>query len=232
MNLSFRQGMLDGVPIALGYLTVSFGFGLLAVQLGLPAWSAVFTSLTNVTSAGQTAGVKIIAAGGGILELILTQLVINIRYALMSLSLSQKLDGSFTLSRRILLAFGVTDEIYGVAMSRRGPINARYMAGLIVVPVIGWVGGTLVGAIAGQALPAIVTGAMGIVLYAMFLAIILPPARQSRPVLFAVALAAGFSTAFTYLLPMVSGGFAVIISALAASLIAAWVFPIDLRGNT
>ncbi len=227
MRSPFVKGMLHGFPIALGYLSVSFGFGILAVGLGLPVWGAVGISVTNLTSAGQAAGVEIIAAGGTLVEMILTQLVINLRYALMGFSLSQKLDRTFTTPKRLLVSFGITDEVFAVASSQPGQLTVKYMLGLILVPVIGWSTGTLLGAVAGQLLPASVADAMGIVLYGMFLAIILPPARKDRKVLFVVALAAGFSLLCRYVLTCISGGFAVIVSALAAALIGALLFPVD-----
>ncbi len=227
MRSPFFRGVTHGIPIALGYLSVSFGFGILAVRLGLPVWAAVGISLTNLTSAGQAAGVEIIAAAGTLLEMILTQLVINLRYALMGFSLSQKLDESFTTSRRLAVSFGITDEVYAVAVSQPGQLTAKYMLGLISTPIVGWSVGTLLGAVAGQLLPSSVSDAMGLVLYGMFLAIILPPARKDRRVLLVVVLAAACSVVFRYALPMVSGGFAVIISALAASLSGAVLFPIE-----
>lgn len=218
--------MYHGIPIALGYLSVSFGFGILAVQSGLSVFEAAMISLTNLTSAGQAAGVAIIAAGGLLTEMILTQLVINIRYALMSLSLSQKLDGSFTLLHRFLASFGITDEIFAVASAQPGKITPPYMYGMIFVSWVGWTAGTVMGAAAGELLPAAVTSAMGIVLYGMFLAIIIPPSRKERSVLMVVAIAAAISILFKYLFTAVSGGFAVIISAVAASAVAAAVFPV------
>lgn len=222
----FTKGMYHGIPIALGYLSVSFGFGILAVQSGLSVLEAAMISITNLTSAGQAAGVAIIAAGGLITEMILTQLVINIRYALMSLSLSQKLDGSFTLPHRLFASFGITDEIFAVASAQPGKITPPYMYGMIFVSWMGWTVGTIMGAAAGELLPASVTSAMGIVLYGMFLAIIIPPSRKERSVLLVVVIAAIISIIFKYLFTAVSGGFSVIISAVAASAVAAALFPI------
>lgn len=227
MRSPFVRGMAHGIPIMLGYLSVSFGFGILAVRLGLPVLGAVAISATNLTSAGQAAGVEIIAAGGTLLEMALTQLVINLRYALMGFSLSQKLDESFTTPRRLLVSFGITDEIYAVAISQPERLTATYMLGLILTPMLGWITGTALGAAAGQLLPAVVSNAMGIVLYGMFLAIIVPPSRKDKRVLLVVLLAAAVSCLFRYLLPAVSGGFAVIVSALAASVAGALLCPVS-----
>lgn len=227
MRSPFVRGMAHGIPIMLGYLSVSFGFGILAVRLGLPVLGAVAISATNLTSAGQAAGVEIIAAGGTLLEMALTQLVINLRYALMGFSLSQKLDATFTTPRRLLVSFGITDEIYAVAISQPERLTATYMLGLILTPMLGWITGTALGAAAGQLLPAVVSNAMGIVLYGMFLAIIVPPSRKDKRVLLVVLLAAAVSCLFRYLLPAVSGGFAVIVSALAASVAGALLCPVS-----
>lgn len=226
MRKAFSKGLIDGLPIGLGYLSVSFGFGILAVSLKIPAFYAWLISATNLTSAGQAAGVEIIAACGTVLEMALTQLIINLRYSLMGFSLTQKLDGSFTTPKRLLLAFGITDEIYAVAISRHGKISASYMLGLIVLPFIGWTTGTAIGALAGKLLPEFIANAMGILLYGMFIAIFVPPAKKSKPVLLTVILAAVFSLIFKYLLPSLSFGFAIIISALVSSAICAAIFPI------
>ncbi len=227
MRSPFVKGMLHGVPIGLGYLSVSFGIGIKAVSLGLPVWGTVLISLTNLTSAGQAAGIEIIAAAGTLVEMILTQLIINLRYALMGFSLSQKLDSRFTTSRRLLTSFGITDEVYAVAISQPGRLTSAYMLGMILPAWVGWGLGTLLGAVAGNLLPASVTAAMGLVLYGMFLAIILPPARKDRRVLLVVLLAAAFSVICKYALPFISGGFAVIISALLAALVGAVFFPVS-----
>lgn len=226
MNSLFKKGLYHGIPIALGYLSVSFGFGIMSVRLGIGVLEAVIISLTNLTSAGQAAGVGIIAAGGSLIEMIMTQLVINLRYALMALSLSQKLGDKFNTPRRMLVAFGITDEIFAVSSVQKGKIQPVYMYGLILISALGWTLGTFLGAAAGSVLPQMITDAMGLVLYGMFLAIIIPPARESKSVLFVVLVAAGLSVLFYYVFTAVSSGFAIIISAVGAALLGAWLFPI------
>lgn len=227
MKSDFLKGVSHGIPIALGYLSVSFGFGILAVQSGLSVLSSALISITNLTSAGQVAGVAIIAGGGTLVEMILTQLIINIRYSLMALSLSQKLDSSFTTPKRLIASYGITDEIFAVASAQTKPITPPYMYGLIAISFLGWSSGTILGACAGELLPTAVTNAMGIVLYGMFLAIIIPPARKERSVLLVVIVSAGLSILFKYLLPTLSSGFAIIISALVASALGALFFPVE-----
>lgn len=226
MKKLFFKGVRDGIPIFLGYLSVSFGFGILCITLGLSVATAVGISITNLTSAGQVAGVGIIAAGGTLIEMVLTQIVINLRYSLFAISLSQKLDSSFTTPHRILASFGITDEIFAVSYAQEGKVKPAYLYGLILVSTSGWVLGTLLGAVLGQVLPESVSAAMGIMLYGMFLAIFIPPAKKERGVLVAVIMAAMCSLLFEYVLTFVSGGFAVIISALVSAAVCAALFPV------
>ena len=231
-QLTFQRGLRDGLPIGLGYLSVSFGFGIAVVNAGLPALFALLISMFNETSAGQAAGLAIIVQGGTLIEMALTQLVINIRYSLMGLSLTQCIDHSFTLPRRMLLSFCITDEIFAVASAAaaetRQKVNVRYFSGLAILPYIGWASGTLFGALMGQILPAVISGALGIMLYGMFLAIIVPPARSDRGVLVAVAAAIAMSCVIYYvpLFGFITSGFSVIICALAAAALAAVLFPV------
>lgn len=218
--------MSHGIPICLGYLSVSFGFGILAVKAGLSVFQASVISAANLTSAGQKAGLDVIAAGGAIIEMILLQLTINIRYSLMALSLSQKLDRSFTTPHRFLASYGITDEIFAVCSAQKEPLTPAYMYGMIFIAGLGWVVGTALGAAAGELLPAAVSTAMEIVLYGMFIAIVIPPAKKQHGVLFAAVLAAALSVMFRFAIPAVSEGFAMIISAVASALLTALIFPV------
>jgi predicted branched-subunit amino acid permease len=158
--------------------------------------------------------------------MILLQLTINIRYSLMALSLSQKLDKRFSTPHRLLASYGITDEIFAVCSAQKEPITPAYMYGMILIAAVGWIAGTAMGAAAGNLLPASVSTAMAIVLYGMFIAIIIPPAKKQHSVLFVVIMAAALSVVFKYALPALSEGFAIIISAIAASAAAALIFPI------
>lgn len=190
MNLmAFKRGLRDGIAIAIGYFSVSFSFGLTAVASGISWWEAVLISLTNLTSSGQFAGIGIIAASGSYVEMMVTELVINMRYALMSISLSQKLDPTFKRWQQLILGHCNTDEIFAVAMSRNKTVTPAYMTGLAVLPYIGWTGGTLVGAICGNILPTTLSNALGIMIYGMFLAIIIPAMRKEHPILVVVCVA-------------------------------------------
>ncbi len=223
----YRAGLRDGIPIGLGYLSVSFTFGMMAVAAGFPIWVAVAISMTNLTSAGQFAGLSMITAAAGYLEIALTQLVINIRYALMSLSLSQKLDPKTKTLPRLAISFGITDEIFAVASTQRQGVGQRYMGGLITIPYLGWALGTLLGAAAGMLLPAAVQSALGIAIYGMFLAIIVPAAKKSLPIFVVVITAVFLSCLFRWApgLNQVSGGFVIILCSVAAAALGALCFP-------
>ena len=209
----FLQGIRHGIPICLGYFSVSAAFGITAVRSGLPLWTAVLISLTNVTSAGQFAGVNLMVAGGS--------------YFLMSLSVSQKVESKMSMKKRLGIAYGITDEIFAVSMQQPRKLTASYMAGLILTPVVGWTLGTFVGGAATQLMPQKLSSAMGIALYGMFIAIIIPPAREQKNVLFTVILAIAASVAFSSLpvLKHLSGGWAIILITILVSGIAAWLFP-------
>lgn len=223
----FKQGVKSGLPIGLGYLPVSFTFGFLAVSGGLPLWVAVLISLTNLTSAGQFAGTNLIFAGAGYVEVALTTFVINIRYMLMSLSLSQKLDQRTTTLQRLILAFGITDETFVISSLKTGVLKASFMIGLMSMPILGWNLGTLLGGSISTLLPQAMQSAMGIALYAMFIALIIPASRQSRHVLYVIAAAVFVNCLLKYipLFSFVSSGFRVIIATVAASAFGAWLFP-------
>lgn len=225
----FKNGLRDGIPIALGYISVSFTFGLQAVSSGLYWWESVLISLTNLTSAGQFAGLDIMIRGGGFwVEMACAQLVINLRYSLMSLSLSQKADGSLKGIHRWLTGFGITDEIFAVAMGNKNDVSRNYLYGLILLPVLGWTSGTLLGAAAGQILPEVVGSSLGIAIYGMFIAIIIPPAKKNHAVLKVVVIAVVLSCGFKWLplLNTVSSGFVIIICTVIAALVGAIFFPV------
>lgn len=223
----FKRGLRLGMPIGLGYFPVSFTFGFLTVAGGLPWWIGVFISLTNLTSAGQFAGLNLILAGAGYVEVAMTTLIINLRYMLMSLSLSQSIEPAVPVWQRLIFAFGITDETFVVASMEKKPVKAAFMFGLILLPVIGWNIGTLAGACVSGALPEALQNAMGIAIYAMFIAIIIPPARQSRRILNIIIIAVAVMCILRYVpaLSFISSGFRVIIATVTAAGIGAFLYP-------
>ena len=224
----YRTGVHRGLPVGMGYFSVSFGFGAMAAAQGVKALDAALISLTNLTSAGQFAGLTLIVAAASLWELILTQIVINSRYALMSLALSQRMGERIGFLPRLAIAFINTDEIFALAMAYERPLNFPFMMGLGLTPILGWVGGTLMGALAGSVLPVAIRTALGVMLYGMFIAIVVPPARKEKEVLVTVVLAMTFSTLFTVvpLLKQVSAGISIVICTVAAAAICAALFPI------
>ncbi len=224
----FVRGLRKGLPIAVGYLSVSFTFGGKATNGGIPAWIAVLMSFTNLTSAGQFAGATLMIAQAGYLELAVATFVINIRYLLMSLALSQKLKKETKLLQRMAVGFGITDEIFAVASTEPAEISARYMYGLISLPVAGWTMGTLLGALASH-MPAALSSAMELGLYAMFIAIIVPPARKNRAIALVILLAVAAVCVMraTPVLNQISTGFQVILAAVLAAAIGAVVKPVE-----
>ena len=220
----FKNGLKDGIPIALGYFAVSFSFGILAIKGGLSVFQAVLTSVTNVTSAGQFAGLQIIIAGGTILEVILTQLIINLRYGLMSLSLTQKLADDVGIWKRLIIAF---------AMGYFKEVTFPYMLGLQILPILGWGGGTFAGAVASGLLPKSVCSALSLALYGMFVAIVVPVAKKSKSVLFVVCVAALFSILLYYvpIFHFISTGISIVICTVAAAAIGAIVAPVKKKGE-
>ena len=225
---SFIKGLIDGLPICFGYLSVAFAFGIFAVENGLTALEAVLISMTNVTSAGQLAAVPIIMGAGSFIELAVAQLVINLRYALMSVSLSQKLGKSVRSFDRFVIAFVNTDEVFGVASGQKENVGRNYLYGLILTPYIGWSAGTAIGALAGNILPDSVTSALGIAIYGMFIAIVVPPAKKEKTVaaVSLIAIALGCAFRFIPMLSAVPSGFVIIICAALASALLAITAPV------
>ena len=228
---NFLRGVQGGVPIALGYFAVSFTFGIAAARDGLSIFQASLISLVNVTSAGQFAGLSILAEGGTLIEMALSQLIINLRYSLMSLALSQKLAAKSPLYHRFLMAFGVTDEIFGISVLQKAPLDPAFHYGAMALAIPGWVFGTFLGALAGSLLPDALLSALGVAIYGMFLAIILPPAKRHAPVMCAVILAMALSSALYFLprigLPKISSGFIIIITTVVVAGLLAALRPVD-----
>lgn len=223
---NFWEGMKDGIPIALGYISVAFTFGLMAVDGGLTWWQATLISMANTTSAGQFAGLGIMIAGGGLFEMAMTEFVINLRYALMAVSLSQHVNKKINVFYRLIFGAMITDEIFGVSVSKPYKVGRAYMAGLIILPFLGWSGGTLIGTLVGGILPASVNAALGLAIYGMFIAIVVPAAKKDKKVLSVVLIAITLSCICHYTpgLNKISSGFVIIICSVVASLIGAFLF--------
>jgi 4-azaleucine resistance transporter AzlC len=225
----FLDGTQKGLPIALGYFPVSFTFGLMAVKGGIPPWIVILISMTNLTSAGQFAGTNLIIAGAGYIEITVTTFVINIRYMLMSLSLSQKLTQGISDTKRWIMSFGITDETFSVAAMQKKDITYSFMMGLEILPYIGWALGTAAGAVVCTLLPETLQNSMGIALYAMFIALVIPAAKNSRAALIVATCAIFISSVIKWIpvFSFISGGWRIIIATVIACTIGAEFFPME-----
>lgn len=224
---NFLRGVRAGFAIGLGYLSVSFTFGIMAVSYGLHWWQAVLISMTTVTSAGQFAGIGIMLHPGQYMEMLISQLTINVRYSFMSISLSQKTDKHFRGIFRWLLGFMMTDEIFAVA-SQEKEVSRSFFAGLSVLPYLGWTAGTLLGALLGNVLPHRLMSALSLAIYGMFVAIVVPELKKARSIVFVVVLALVLSCLFYYVpvLSTVSSGLSISICAILAAVAGALLFPV------
>ena len=226
--VDFRDGCRDAIPVCLGYIAVSFAFGIESSKIGMSVFQAIMTSLLNVTSAGQFSALEIIARNGSFIELAILQLIINLRYMLMSTALSQKLDPELGTGYRLGISYGVTDEIFAISVLKKGKLYPLYSYGLIFISVFGWSLGTGLGAFAGQIMPQRIISCLGLAIYGMFIAIIIPDTRTSKPVLMVVIAAMALSTIFTFApyLKAISSGFRIIIITVFVAAIAAVYAPV------
>lgn len=224
----FLRGLKLGVPIGIGYLSVSFTFGIMAVSYGFYWYQAVLISMLTLTSAGQLAGIQVMVNPGQYITMLISQLTINVRYSFMSVSLTQTVSKSFRGIKRWLLGFFITDEIFAVASQERDA-SAKLFLGLSCAPWIGWTLGTLFGSLIGNVLPPIVMNSLCIAIYGMFLAIVIPPAKKSKPIIIVIAIAIFISCILHYVpyINQIPTGIRISISAVIASLIGAFAFPIQ-----
>lgn len=234
----FLLGLKHGIPIGLGYFAVAFTLGITAKNIGLTPLQAAATSFLMHASAGEFAAFKVMAAGAGYVEMALQELIINLRYLLMSCALTQKVSEKTKPAHRFLISYFITDEIFGISSTVDGDLNPFYNYGAACVASPGWVLGTFLGALVGSILPASVASAMGIALYGMFIAIIIPPARKNRVIAVIVIVSMLASTVFFGLNKLVqksfgftvSSGMQIIILTVVIAGVAAWLHPIEEGG--
>ena len=225
----FKKGLKDGIPIATGYLAVSFTLGIAAKKVGMSTFKATLMSFLNLTSAGEFAAIGLIGTGASYLEMAITQFIINIRYFLMSCALSQKLEKNLPFFHRFFLAFGITDEIFGLSVSVSGKLNPYYTYGMMTLAIPGWALGTCLGVITGNALSPRILSAFSVALYGMFLAVIVPPMRKNK-ILAGIVIISMFMSGLFSKLPIIknmSSGFQIIILTILIAGIAAILFPIQ-----
>lgn len=225
----FYRGLQDGIPVALGYLAVSFTLGIAARKAGITPFQALIASALNNTSAGEFAAFTLIGAGVSYLEIAITTLILNMRYILMSCALSQKVDRNAPFFHRFIMAYDITDEIFGLSIMYEGKLNPKYTYGIIALAAPAWAVGTYLGALSGSIMPASVLSAMNVALYGMFIAVIVPPAKNDKVIALVIAVSMVSSLLFSILpgLKSLSAGISVIILTVVISLAAAILFPVE-----
>ncbi len=226
--VNYRRGMVDGISVALGYAAVSFTLGIRASSLGLKWYQSALMSALNYTSAGQAAALDIMAEHGSVWVLLLSTLVINLRYLLMSAALAVRLSPKTGMGKRMLMAVGVTDEIFGLAAGRKYPLNPMYNLGAMTLACPGWIIGTALGGVMGEILPSSLTAALSLALYAMFIAIIVPQAKENRVIALSVVVAMVLSFVFekAEILSKISSGMKVILITVFTASLTAIIFPV------
>lgn len=229
----YKRGLFDGIPIGLGYFSVSFTFGMIAIMSGVSILQATALSLCNLTSAGQFAAIQLMQVNAPILEVVLATIIINFRYVLMSISLSQKLADKMPLHHKLIVAFGNTDEIFAVAQNQTIPNNFPYLLGLISLPLLGWTMGTFFGATFNSLLPESIQSAFSIALYGMFIAIVIPVAKKVKSVTICILIAISMSSLFYYCpqLHCISPAFSIIICTIVSSAICATIFKVEVNNH-
>ena len=225
--MNYKTGLKDGIPIGLGYLSVSFTFGIMAISLGLAPLQALLISMLTLTSAGQLSAISIMVNPGRYFEMFISQVTINVRYAFMGIVLSQKTDSKFTRFWKWLLGFFITDEIFGIASTKEN-VSRSYLLGLSTFPYFGWALGTLLGTLIGSIVPEFLMNALCLAIYGMFIAIITPEAKENKKVLLAVVISSIFSIIFFYVpfINSIPSGIAISLSAILAALLLSVLFPI------
>ncbi len=224
-----KIGLRDGFPICMGYFAVAFALGIEAKRIGLTAFQAFLMSTGMVASAGEFAALMLIESHAGVIETITTCIIVNLRYFLMSCSLSQKLKSSTPTVHRFGVAYCITDEIFGLSSAVPGWLEPFYSYAITFISVAGWSGGTVMGVLVGNILPKAAVNALSVSLYGMFLAIIIPPARKDRFIGGLVLLSMAASRVFS-VLPLTSGissGFKVIILTIVLAAAAAVLKPVE-----
>lgn len=225
----YKHGIKNGIPIALGYFAVAFALGIEAKAAGLSAFEAMLAAGLTNASAGGHAAFTLISENASYIEMALIQLVVNIRYLLMACALSQKLSSEVSTLKRSILAFDVTDEIFGISIAVNGNLNPFYNYGAMSITIPGWALGAFFGVVMGNVLPQSVVVALSVGLYGMFLAIIIPPARKNKIIALLIAVSMISSLGFSCLpiLKELSEGIRVIILTVSISLLAAVIFPVE-----
>ncbi len=229
----FQEGIKDAIPIGLGYFAVAFSLGIAARNAGMNAFQGFLLSFLNNASAGEYAGITVIAANASYIEIAVVTLIANARYLLMSCAMGQRLKPGLSFGHRLLMGYDITDELFGIAIARPGYLEPFYTYGAMLTAIPCWAAGTACGIIAGNIMPARVVSALSVSLFGMFLAIIIPPAKKDKVVaaLIILAFAASYASSCLPLISSISEGTRTIILTVILSAGAAYFFPIHTEGG-
>ena len=230
-SLTFLSGVKDALPICFGYLSVSLAFGMIAADRGMPLWTAALFAVTCVSGTGQFVGLNLLTISAPIIELLCTLAIINARYLLMSVSLSQKMPPDMPLWQRLIVAYGNTDEIFALASTQTAHLTFPYMAGMILISVSGWLAGTVLGEIAGGLIPQSLVTAMNIALYAMYIALIVPDSAKSGRIAVVVLTAVSLSCVLSMIAFGLGDGWRIVIAGAAAASLGAFLFPREMEAG-
>lgn len=226
------EGFRDGIPIGLGYFAVAFSLGILAKDAGMNAFQGFMASILTIASAGEYVGFTMMAEHASYFSLAFAIFMTNARYILMSCALSQHFAPETSYRHRFLVALGVTDEIFGISIARKGWLNPYYNYGAILASVPLWAVGTSLGIIAGNLLPVRIVSALSVALYGMFLAIIIPPSKESRVIggLVVICFVASYLFGIMPVVSKISSGHRTILLTVVIASAAAILFPV--KGDT
>lgn len=229
----FQEGIKDAIPIGLGYFAVAFSLGIAARNAGMNAVQGFLLSFLNNASAGEYAGITVIAANASYIEIAVVTLIANARYLLMSCAMGQRLKPGLSFGHRLLMGYDITDELFGIAIARPGYLEPFYTYGAMLTAIPCWAAGTACGIIAGNIMPARVVSALSVSLFGMFLAIIIPPAKKDKVVagLIILAFASSYAASCLPVISSISEGTRTIVLTVVLSAGAAYFFPVHAEGG-
>ncbi len=225
----FRHGLQGGISIAIGYLPVALTFGLLARTTGLSLLETFLMSLLVFAGAAQYISLSLLAVGTGMIEIILTTFIVNIRHFLMSASLSEKLEED-RLFKKLFYAFGITDETFTVISVKEGKVKTGFAFGVILISYGSWVINSGVGYLIGEILPEFLQASMTIALYAMFVGLLVPSMKKSVKVAF-LAVIAGMLNSVLLFFTSLTNGWSIVTATLMSAVIVEFVAMVKKKGG-
>ncbi|SCZ10108.1 AzlC family ABC transporter permease [Alkaliphilus peptidifermentans] len=206
----YKEGIIAGAPIVVGYVPIAMTFGMLSKAVGITFLESIMFSVFVFAGASQFMALNLLVLGVGTWEIILATLLMNSRHLLMSASLAAKVKGNIKKGL-FFIAFGLTDETFSVAIMKKGNMTTDYLLPLELEAYLGWIGGTLIGYLVGEILPQLLRNSMGVALYAMFAAILIPEAKKSKKVAL-LAISAGVLNTLLNYFKLFSSGWNLIIA--------------------